>query len=93
MEKGRPYTGMKCRQEDPYPNADTNMVELNIPHQITAEIYYSACGQIDRHNRCHQESLNIKKLSTKDWSKQFNLYVFAMNAINVWLEYKGITRA
>ena len=47
-------------QEDPAPNADPNMVELTIPQPITEELYYSACGQIDRHNRYHQESLDVE---------------------------------
>ena len=51
MEKGRTYTRMRWRQEETAPNSDTNMVELTTPHQITEEIYYSACGQIDRHDR------------------------------------------
>ena len=79
MEKGRPYTRPRWRQEYPAPNAETNMVELTIPQPITAELYYIACSQIDRHNRCRQESLDIeKKLGTKDWSKRFNLSILAM---------------
>ena len=39
MEKGRPYTLMQWRQDDPSPNADPNMVELTIPHPITEELY------------------------------------------------------
>ena len=60
MEKGRPYACMQWRQEDSVPNADPNMVELAIPHPITAEIYYSGYCQIDRHNTCRQESFDIK---------------------------------
>ena len=30
-------------------------------------------------------------MGTKDWSKRFNLSVFAMNVVDVWLEYQGIT--
>ena len=93
VEKGWPYTHMLWRQDEPYPNAYPNMVELTIPQQITDEIYYSACGQIDRHNRCRQESLDIeKKLGTKDWLKRFNLSIFAMHVVDGWLEYQGITR-
>ena len=68
------------------------MVELTTPQQTTAEIYYSACGQINRHNRCHQESLDIKKLDTKDGSKRFNLSVFAMDVVDIWLAYQVINR-
>ena len=38
-EKGRPYTHMLWRHEDPGPNADPNMVELIIPHPITEDVY------------------------------------------------------
>ena len=61
MEKGRPYTCIRCRQEELSPKADPNMVELIILHPIIVEIYYSACGQIDKYNRCLQESLHIEK--------------------------------
>ena len=60
-EKERPYNHTWWRQEEPAPNAEPNMVELTIPHPITADIYYSACGQSDRHNRWLQESLDIRK--------------------------------
>ena len=60
MEKERPYTSMRWRQEEPTPNTDPNMVELTIPQPNSEEIYYSACGKIDRYNRCRQESLDIK---------------------------------
>ena len=92
MKKGRPCTSMQWKQDDPDLNTDTNMVELTTPHSIEADIYYTACEQIDRHNRCLQESLDIKKLGAKDWSKRFNLSVFAMNVVDVWLAYQGATR-
>ena len=92
MEKGRPYRCTQCRQEDPAPNAYPNMVYLTNPQPITADLYYSACGKIYRHNRCCQESLDIKKkLGTRDWSKRFNLSIFVMNVVGVWLSYQGIT--
>ena len=33
-----------------------------------------------------------KTLNTKDWSKKFNLTIYAMNVVDVYLAYKGITR-
>ena len=36
--------------------------------------------------------LTLTKLGTKDWLKRFNLSVFAMNMVYVWLIYQGITR-
>ena len=91
MEKGRPYNCMRWRQEEYDPNAEPNMVELTITPPITSELYYRTCDQIYRHNRCRQESIDIKKkFGTKDWSKRFNLSVFAMNVVDVWLVYQGI---
>ena len=44
-------------------------------------------------NRFRQESLDIEiKLGTKDWSTRFNLSVFEMNVVNVWLAHQCITR-
>ena len=31
-------------------------------------------------------------MGTKDWSKRFNLSIFAINVVYVWLAYQGITR-
>ena len=80
-------------QEDHDPNVDPNMVDLAIPPPIKADLYCRACGQIYRHNRCLQESLDIKKrFGTKYLLKRFNLSVFVMNVVNVLLVYQGITR-
>ena len=77
MDKGWPYTRPWRRKDEPAPNVEPNMVELTIPQPITSELYYSACGKIDRHNRCRQESLDTKKkLGTEDWSNRFNLSAF-----------------
>ena len=76
MEKGRTYTRTRWRQEEPAPNADPNMVELTIPQSITVEIYYSACGQIDRHNRCRQEILDIKKSWVLNIGRSGSIYLF-----------------
>ena len=61
MEKGRPYTHMRRKKEDPAPNADPNMVELTILKPITVDIHYRTHDQINRHNTCHQESLDIER--------------------------------
>ena len=76
VEKGRPYTRTLWRQEDPDPNADPNMVQLTIPQPITEELYYSACGQIDRHNRCRQERLETKKSWVLKIGQSGSTYLF-----------------
>ena len=76
MEKGRPYTWAQWRQEDPEPNADPNVVELTIPQPIIADLYYSACGKIDRHNRCCQEILDTEKSSVIKIGRSGSIYLF-----------------
>ena len=53
-DKGRPYTCMRCRQEEPSPNEDPNMIDMDITNKTTLHLYYIVCDQIDRHNRCRQ---------------------------------------
>ena len=33
-----------------------------------------------------------KKMGTKYWSERFNLFIFAVNVVDVWLAYQVITR-
>ena len=68
------------------------MVELTISQPITEGIYYRACGKLIG-TICSAKNVSTsKKLGTKYWSKRFNLSVFAMNAVKVWLVYQGINR-
>jgi hypothetical protein len=64
-------TPMQCRryrqmnQEDP--NADAELVHQTISQLQAFEVYYNACGMIDRHNRCRQDDLDLeKKIQTQD---------------------------
>jgi hypothetical protein len=41
-------------------------VKRDIPQQQAAELYYSACGMIDWHNRCPQEDL---RSSRESWGR------------------------
>ena len=75
-EKGRPYTHTQWRQEDPAPNADPNTVGLTTPQPIIADLYYSACGKIDRHNRCCQEILDTEKSSVIKIGRSGSIYLF-----------------
>ena len=86
MYKGWTYTHMWWIQGDPSPNADPNVVELTIPQPITAEIYYITRGHIDRHNRCRQESLDIKKSWVLEicWSGSTYLFLWLMCPMPGW---------
>ena len=87
MVDGTPYSRTRWRQEDISPNAEPQQVDLTITQPVASEIYYSACGMIDRYNQCCQDDLNIeKKLVTREWAKRLNLSVFAMCVVDLWLE-------
>jgi hypothetical protein len=58
----------RWRQDDEAPNADPTRVELEIPQPLACEIYFSACGKIDQHNRVRQDDLGLeKKFGTLEW--------------------------
>ena len=71
-------------------NAEPERVELDIPQPAAAEVYYTTCSQIDQHNRCRQDDLNIeKKLGTHDWAKRVNMSLFSMCVVDAWKVYEG----
>jgi hypothetical protein len=84
LEAGTPYTRCRWRQLDPSPDAPPQRVQMTIQQPKIAEVYYSTCAAIDRHNRSRQDALGIeKKIETKDWSMRVNfLSIFSMM---VWL--------
>ena len=64
---------------------------LSVPQLQVVEQYYSTCAQIDRHNRCRQDSLNLeKKVETKDWSFRFNTSLLGICVVDGWLLYRGV---
>ena len=70
-------------------NVEPENVELTIPQQKAAQIYYDVCGNIDQNNRCRQATLKLElKLHTHDWSKIVNLSILAMTMVYAWLVYK-----
>lgn len=54
-----------------------------------AETYYSAAGQIDRHNRVRQADIDMERtLKVMDWSFRINTSILAMTFVDAWLFYK-----
>jgi hypothetical protein len=88
---GVPYDRKRWRQlEEVRTNELPVLVELSVPQPQAAEIYYSCCGMIDRHNRCRQDDLQLeRKLRTHDWSMRANTSILAMCIVDSWLVYKG----
>jgi hypothetical protein len=67
-------------------------VELDIPQPQGAELYYSSCGMIDRHNWCQHDDLQLeKKLGTLDWSMRVNTSLLGMCIVDTWYAYSQCT--
>ena len=55
LQPERAYTRHRWQQVREEPNAAPERVTLGIPQPQAAELCYSACGMIDRHNWCRQD--------------------------------------
>ena len=90
LSPGAPYSRRRWRQlADVETNELPELVELSAP-QLEAEIYYSGCGVIDRHNRCRQGDLMLEqKFATADWSMRVDCSIIGMIIVDSWLVYKG----
>jgi len=65
-------------------------VALTVPQPPVAETSYCCCSQIDRHDRCRQDALQIEhKLVTHDWSIRVNLSLLGMCIVDSLLLYSG----
>jgi hypothetical protein len=63
-------------------------VEVKQPH--VAELYYSSCSMIDRHNRCRQDDLMLeRKCQTHDWSVLVCHSLLSIVGVASWLLYVG----
>ena len=86
LEHGTPFIRSRWRQVDTTPNAPPQQVTFSIQQPKIAEMYYTTCAAIDKHNRLRQDDLRIeKKVETKDWSMRVNLSIFSMIVVDSWL--------
>ena len=91
LAEGAPYIRERWRQvAEVETNEEPQMTELTIPMPKAAEVYYSACGMIDRHNRSRQDNLQLeRKLGTKEWHRRVNFSILGIIIVDTWLVYKG----
>jgi hypothetical protein len=83
--EGRPYVRERWRQLVNDLTTPPEKVELTIPQPIATEIYYSAAGKIDQHNRDRQATLAMEtKLKTHDWSMRVNMSILCMCVVDTW---------
>jgi hypothetical protein len=93
LQPGRAYTRHRWRQVSDELNAAPERVELEIPQPQAAELYYDACGMIDRHNRCRQDDLMLeRKLGTMDWSMRVNTSLLGMCIVDAWYAFSQCTK-
>jgi Transposase IS4 len=76
----------RWRQVDQTLNADPQLVEVVVPQPDACNVYYSACGKIDQHNRLRQASLMLEtKLKTVLWWRRVNISIFGMCVVDSFL--------
>jgi hypothetical protein len=74
------------------PNADPERIKIVVPQPKSAELYYTTCGMVDRHNHHCQDTLMIeRKVGTLDWSMRVNLSIFGMLVVDTWQAYSQCT--
>jgi len=83
---GAPCERLRWRQLD----GGAERVAVSMTQPEVAEIYYSCCAQIDRHNRCRQDDLRLEhKLGTHDWSQRVNLSFLGVCIVDAWMLHLG----
>jgi len=83
---GNPYDRVRWLQM----GEDAERVALKFKLPQVAQAYYECCAQIDRHNRCRQNDLQLEhKLPTHDWSMRVSVSLLGMCVVDSWLLYSG----
>jgi hypothetical protein len=83
---GCPYSRTRRRQLEDGPAR----VDIEVRQPEVVEAYYSACAQIDRHDRCRQADLMLeRKVGTHDWSFRVNCSLLGMIIVDAFLVYSG----
>ena len=92
LQTGMPYTRHRWRQNELVTtNAEPDRDTFTMPQPKAAEIYYSSCAMIDRHNRSRQKNLMIeRKFGTHNWSLRVNLTIFSIIVVDAWNVMKGM---
>jgi Transposase IS4 len=85
LTPGLPYTRTRWRQLEQDRFAPPEQVTFHIAQPKTAELYYSACGKIDQHNRDRQDALKLeRKLGTNNWATRVNHSILGMCIVDAW---------
>jgi hypothetical protein len=69
---GTPYNRKRWRQVNTVdPDAEPELVDLEINQPAAAEVYYGVCAKIDQHNRHRQDTLRLGKKLKKNCVESF----------------------
>ena len=67
-------------------DGEARLLEKFIPIPIVAEEYYATFSQVNRHNRCCQNDLDMEKMfRTKRWALRVNTSLLSMFIVDAWL--------
>lgn len=93
VASGVPIVRRRLRQVLPVESqADPESVTITMNQPAASEIYYKACGMIDRHNRARQATLKLeKKMRTKTWHKRVNTSILGMIIVDSFLLHELCT--
>jgi Transposase IS4 len=85
LAPGLPYTRTRWRQLVDDRFAPPEQVTFQIAQPKAAELYYSACGKVDQHNRDRQDALKLeRKLGTHNWATRVNHTILGMCIVDAW---------
>ncbi len=86
LATGETIERRRWRQLDRTPNAEAQRVDLSVQQPKACQVYYSACSQIDRHNRHRQSGLKLElKFRVQNWDDRVNTSIFAMvGPVDAW---------
>jgi Transposase IS4 len=85
LTAGLLYTRTRWRQLEQDRFAPPEQVTFHIAQPKAAELYYSACGKIDQHNRDRQDALKLeRKLGTNNWATRVNHSILGMCIVDAW---------
>jgi len=83
---GTPFDRVRWRQV----GDDAERVVLTVAQPQVVETYDQCSAQIDRHNRCRQDDLQLEhKLIRHDWLMRVNLSLLGMCVVDTWMLYSG----
>jgi Transposase IS4 len=73
------------------PGLQLEQVTFQIAQPKAAELYYSACGNVDQHNRDRQDALKLeRKIGTLNWATRVNHTILGMCIVDAWKVYSRL---